>query len=56
MSLVQLERHLKTAARLVVDYGTDAIPILERVEKEIEIAKSQNDAVSRAQAILRGAA
>lgn len=48
----ELERALAVAAYLVVRHGDAYVPVLERLEREMEAAQRKSDTRSRAAAIL----
>ncbi len=44
----RIENALKTCAKIVVLYGETYYPIFERLEKELEAAKKENEVYHRA--------
>ena len=52
VTIERLERGLAFAAYLVVQDGPVAIPLFERLERELETMRARQDTVGRAQRLL----
>lgn len=50
------ERMLRIAARLVDAHGEAALPLFERCEAELEVARGKSSALARAREIAQSAA